>query len=280
MTDFLMREDAPLSAEEWSQIDAAVVGVAKKLLVGRRLIEIFGPLGPGTQHIAVSRYQVTEACLHKSGGGQCGEGCQCDGDCDPVDLSGREIIELPLIHKDFVLRWRDIAASRQLNMPLDVSPAMAAAAMVAQKEDQLIFGDLLASAGTKVSAADWQEPGNAFANMVAAASALAQAGFFGPYAAAVSPAVYALMHRPMKGGMGILEIKQVKELASGGVYQTPALKDNQALLISQGAHNLDLVLAQDLTTAYLGPDKMEHLFRVMESLALRVKRPGAVCVIG
>lgn len=276
MADFMMREDAPLTAQEWEVLDAAVVDVAKKLLVGRRVIDVFGPLGVGTQYVTVNRYRVSGACLHKAETAErCGEG----GDCDAVDISGREILELPLIHKDFVLRWRDIAASRQLSLPLDVGPAAAAAAMVAQKEDQMIFGNLVSKGANRVKASEWSEPGSIFADLVSASGQLAQASFYGPYAVVVSPATYALMHRPMKGGMGMLEIKQVRELASGGVYQTPALHDKQALLIAQGSQNLDLAVAQDLTTAYLGPDKMEHVFRVLESVALRVKRPGAICVI-
>ena len=38
-----------------------------------------------------------------------------------------------------------------------------------------------------------------------------------------------------------------------------------------------LVVAQDLTTAYLGNEDLDHRYRVMESLVLRVKRPGAIC---
>jgi uncharacterized linocin/CFP29 family protein len=43
--------------------------------------------------------------------------------------------------------------------------------------------------------------------------------------------------------------------------------------------NLDLVVAQDLVTAYLGPENMDHHFRVLESLVLRIKRPGAICAL-
>ena len=287
MEDFLMRGDAPLSAEEWATLDRVVVETAKKLLVGRRLIEIFGPLGADFQTVTVNQYHVTGACLHAGDGDCCGEGDECcgegggccGGDCDPVDVAKRTIVELPFLHKDFVMQWRDMAQAKQFGWPLDISPAAASAAMVARKEDEMIFGGLFAQAGTKAKAASWQEPGSVFATLVEASAALAEKGFFGPYAVVVSPAVYAQMHRPMKGGMGMLEIKQVKELASGGVYQTPALKGNQALMISQGVQNLDLAVAQDLVTAYLGPDKMEHVFRAMESLALRVKRPDAIYAI-
>ena len=281
MSDFLMRDDAPLTTEEWAKLDEMVVGVAKKLLVGRRLISIYGPFGAGLQTVTVDRYQVSQACLHQGKSSDCCEGkCDCqECDCEAVDVAGRDIVTLPLIHKDFVLHWQDIATSRQFQMPLDLGQVGAASAMVAMKEDQMIFGALLEKAGTKVSAAKPDKPGSDFASFVEAAAALAATGNVGPYAAVVSPATYAKLHRPMTAGMGILEIVQVRELANGGLYQTSALKDGQALLISQGAQNLDLALGQDLATAYLGPDKMDHLFRVFETLALRVKRPEAICLI-
>lgn len=281
MSDFLMRDDAPLTAEEWAKLDEVVVGVAKKLLVGRRLISIYGPFGAGMQTVTVDRYNVSEACLHQEKSSDCCEGkCDCqECNCEAVNVAGRDILTLPLIHKDFVLSWRDIATSRQLHMPLELGQAGASAAMVAAKEDQMIFGQLVAQAGTKADMDKADKAGSIFASFVAAAGALAEKGILGPYAAVVSPATYAKLHRPMTAGMGMLEIVQVRELANGGLYQTAALKDGQALLISQGAHNLDLAVAQDLATAYLGPDKMDHLFRVFESLALRIKRPEAICLI-
>lgn len=47
--DYLSREGSPISEELWEQIDAAVVSSAKKILTGRRFINIYGPLGAGVQ---------------------------------------------------------------------------------------------------------------------------------------------------------------------------------------------------------------------------------------
>ena len=38
-------------------------------------------------------------------------------------------------------------------------------------------------------------------------------------------------------------------------------------------------VAQDLLTAYLGNEDLDHKFRVLESLVLRIKRPAAICVL-
>ena len=51
------------------------------------------------------------------------------------------------------------------------------------------------------------------------------------------------------------------------------------LILATGSQNFDLAVAQDLTVAYLGPDKMNHPYRVLESVYLRIKRPGAICTL-
>jgi uncharacterized linocin/CFP29 family protein len=43
--------------------------------------------------------------------------------------------------------------------------------------------------------------------------------------------------------------------------------------------NFDLAVSQDFKTAYLGAQNMNHPFRVLESVVLRIKRPGSICVI-
>ena len=51
--DFLSREGSPISAELWSKIDEQVITMAKKILVGRRFLHIYGPLGAGVQSINI-----------------------------------------------------------------------------------------------------------------------------------------------------------------------------------------------------------------------------------
>ena len=55
------------------------------------------------------------------------------------------------------------------------------------------------------------------------------------------------------------------------------LDGDKGLVLSLGAFNFDLVIGQDLITAYQGNEGLDHSFRVLETLALRVKRAGAIC---
>jgi uncharacterized linocin/CFP29 family protein len=204
----------------------------------------------------------------------CGEG-ECE--CSATHVSGRELIPTEIIENDFILSWRDIAANRQIGLGLELGPAGAAAAACARAEDEHVFDALLTVEGRNtIALADWDEPGAALENVVEATQALVSAGFYGPYALVISPALYAKTQRVYKG-MGRTVGKLLGEIVEGGTFRSPLLRPNEGLVLSLGAHNLDLVVAEDLTTAYLGNEGLDHRYRVMESLVLRIKRPGAIC---
>ena len=90
MSDFFMRDDAPLSAEEWERLDKTVVHAARQFLVGRQFIELAGPFGADTEVIPV------------------GTGAT------------RKFLQMETIQADFSLAWRDIEASRQLGVPIEL----------------------------------------------------------------------------------------------------------------------------------------------------------------
>ena len=266
MNEYLMREDAPLSAEDWGRLDHLVVDVAKRILVGRRLIHLFGPLGAGAQFVTVDRLDDKATGPYA------------------VDLGKRRVVPLATIERDFVLLWRDMASSQQTHIPFELGPAALAAAMCAQAEDALIVkgqGDMegLLTAKGRLTAAmgSWDEPGQAINATAAAVGDLMSKGVLGPFALIVNPATYARLLRPLNGMH--LEIKLVEEITEAGVFQTAALDAKQALVVGVGPENMDLAIGQDLMVAYLGPEGLDHRFRLMETLALRVKRPAAICVL-
>jgi uncharacterized linocin/CFP29 family protein len=274
MMDFLMRDDAPLTASEWETLDEVVVSVARRLLVGRRLIELAGPFGVGTEVVRLDTVEGGGACTHEEGGGTCEE-----GEADVARVASRRFVPLPLIHKDFVLSWRDLEAARQRGLALELGPAAAAASAVARAEDELVFAALGGAEGAlAVPLGDWMASGNALNDTAAAAAALAGAGFVGPYTLVAGPDVYAMLQRPFKAS-GRLESKLVARIADGGILRAPALGNGRALMVARGAHYIDLAVGQDIITAYLGPEGMDHRFRVLESVALRIKQPGAICLI-
>lgn len=273
---YLNREDCPLTAQDWNQIDTLVVDVARRMLVGRRFIHIFGPMGVGIQDVDYDMF---------SGTGPAQLAVFGETETSVVKAAKRVHENIPLVYKDFMIYWRDIETSRQMGMPLDISAAAAASAFVAQREDQLIFnGDEecgyegLASATGRLSipARDWGEAGNGFQDLVDATASLLSHGFYGPYAVIVNPKAYSKLHR-VYANSGVLEINHLREIATAGVFQSPTLTDIPGLVVSCGIQNFDLAIGQDLVTAYLGAENMNHPFRVFESLVLRIKRPQAIC---
>ncbi|KYZ76453.1 bacteriocin [Anaerosporomusa subterranea] len=276
--DFLDRQAAPLTTEEWSRLDEAVVSTARQILTGRRVVEVLGPLGSGVYSVPYSIFS-----------GKSAAGIDMIGDKEDfiVEASRRDMATLPMLYKDFKVMWRDVEADRHLGLPLDVSTASVAANFVAVQEDNLIFngskelghaGLMTVKGRQTVTLTDWEQPGAALADVVKATGALAQAGHYGPYSLVVSPVLFGKMVRVLPN-TGMLELDQVKALVSGGVYYSNVLSGAKAVLLATGSHNVSLAIGQDMVTAYLGPANMNHVFRVLETVSLLVRRPEAICTL-
>jgi uncharacterized linocin/CFP29 family protein len=104
---------------------------------------------------------------------------------------------------------------------------------------------------------------------------LVSKGFYGPYTLVVSPDLYLQMQK-LEKGTGRLQLERIRELVGGKIYQTPTLGENKAVLLEKGQQNMDLVVGQDLITAYLGPENLNHVFRLLETVLLRIKRPNSI----
>ncbi|HLH23705.1 MAG TPA: family 1 encapsulin nanocompartment shell protein [Chloroflexota bacterium] len=278
MTDYLLRDQAPLTDAEWDQIDAVAEDTARRALVGRRIVPVLGPLGAGVEVVPDYVFRGTErGGLDLTG----------DDEAGLVRPSEHRFLPIPLLYKDFELHWRDLAMHQQIALPLDTGPVATAANIVARTEDDLIFNGnaalgyegLLNAAGRGVlRISDWAGIGNAFRDVVTATQYLTDAGFYGPYAVVASPRMYAAMNRVYEN-TGVLEIEQVQKLAASGVYRSAAIPDGNALVLATGASYMDLVVAQDLVVAYLTAENLNHYFRVLESVVLRIKRPQAIVTL-
>jgi uncharacterized linocin/CFP29 family protein len=279
MTDYLAREDAPLTAGEWAAVDATVVDTARRMLVGRRILQVTGPLGVGIQDIDFNVFAADGMAMVSALGDE--------EDPHPIVPLRRVHAQVPMLYKDFTLFWRDLETARRVGMPIDAGAAAAAAAFVAMREDDLILngddgasqqGLLTANGAHAVDAGSWGEAGSAFRAVAAAVQTLLADGFYPPYAVVLNPVTYAQVQR-VYANSGVLEVQHIRELAQGGVFQTQAIRHLPGLVYALGPQNADLAIAQDLITAYLGPVGMNHPFRVFETLVLRIKRPGAICVL-
>lgn len=269
MDELLMRGDAPLSAEEWNRIDNTVVDVARRMLVGRRVIQMSGALGLGVQFVTADQLLIP-----KTG---------------PVvnDLAHRRVLPLTFLEQDVILLMRDLAGGAQpCAQPVDLGPVAVAATLIAQREDQVIFrggadpghDGLLTAKGTLALGMDnWADPLAAIGAVSKAVGQLMGQGIQGPYALVVHPVNFARLLTPVNGMQ--LALSLLQQVTTGGVYQTAVVAEGEAVVIANGRENLELVLGQDLVTAYVGPEGLDHHFRLIESLALKIRRPNAIAVL-
>lgn len=275
--EFLLRDDAPFSPEQWGSIDEAVVRTARQILIGRRFLHIYGPLGAGVQSIAVDEHEeITSGNADFFG----------EEDTAPIKTKGRKFLEIPMVYKDLSIAWRDVENSKQYGLPLDISNVAGAAALCARKEDDFIFngsealgceGLLTASGIERLQKGNWQEGENPFLDVAKGIELLVNKGFVGSFALTVSPDLYMQMQR-IQGNTGLLELDRVGKLLGGNLYQSPVLGKNKAVLVCAEAQNMDLVVGQDMITGYMGPEKLNHTLRVLETVLLRIKRKEAIVV--
>ncbi len=266
-----------LRHEDWEKMQRAVHETVEKHLIGRRFIEVYGPLGTGVQCVPLDTYALPSwASIDMLGEGN-----------SAIHPLKRDIAHIPLIYKDFWLFYRDIEATKKCSTPLDLSAPIGAAVAVSRKEDDLIFngstdmgmpGLLNAEGRNIIKLSDWSTVGNGFQDVVAAVEKLISLGFNGPFALVVSPKLYAYLHRVYER-TGQLEIKGVKELVKGGVYQSYVLKKDVALVVAMGRQHFDLAVGANYKVEYWGPQDLNHRFRVVGSSVLRIKCPQAICTL-
>jgi uncharacterized linocin/CFP29 family protein len=278
MPDFLGHAENPLREDEWARLNETVIQVARRSLVGRRILDIYGPLGAGVQTVPHDEYTgVSPGAIDIVG----------EQETASVFTDARKFKTIPIIYKDFLLHWRDIEAARLHNMPLDVSAAAGAAALCAQQEDELIFygdpklgheGLMNATGRLTVPLGDWTISGAGYLAIVEATRKLNESGHYGPYAVILSPRLFSQLHRIFEK-TGVLEIETIRQLAPDGVFQSNRLRGSSGVIVSTGRENMDLAVAMDMVAAYLGASRMNHPFRVLESLILRIKHPDAICTL-
>lgn len=278
MESFQKNVEFPLADEQYGRLADEVVKEAKRTLVGRYFIEVFGPLGAGLESVSFETFARDELAQ-----------IDLEGGIDAKIATSREEAyrRIPILYKDFELHWRDVELSKKLRSPLDVTRAIRAAHFVADREDDLVFngheelgieGLLNAKGRNKVEIGDWTRFGVAFDTIQAATEKLLSLNHHRPYACVLSPHLYSSLLK-VKEGQHLLELDQILRLCTDGVFQSPSMPANKGVVVSTGPQNFDLAVAQDLSISFLGPRAMNYQFRIFESVVLRIKRPTAICTL-
>ncbi|MBI2901645.1 MAG: bacteriocin family protein [Planctomycetes bacterium] len=271
--------EVPLSEAQLKRIQDEIVREARRTLVGRRFINVFGPIGAGVESISFDSYKRDEAAeIHLEG----------QADPNPIGAhTAEEYRRIPLIYKDFLMHWRDVKWSQDTGSPVEAGNAILATHFVAHREDDLLFnghaplgitGLANAPGANRVKGGDWKKCGAAFQNVLSAVDLLQKSNYHPPYAITLSVDSYNALIKAERE-TPVLEIDQIARLCTDGVFQSHVLPEKTSVLVATGDQNLDIAVAEDLSLAYLGPRDMNYAFRVYESIVLRVKRPKAICVV-
>jgi len=258
--NYLGRDDAPIGVETWGLLDTVMVEAAKGILSGRRLLGISGPYGLGLKSIPMS-----------DGKGRKG-------------FITSECVPIPLLQVRSCLGKRDIAAYERDHITFDASGVATAACACASAEDALVFqgapgvpGLLSAKGSRSVKLSPWETVGAAADEIIAAVTALDDAGFHGPYCMGLAPRRYNLLFRRFPQGEGT-ELGHLGTIVTGGIYKAPVLKDGGVLLAS-GKQFAEIVIGQDMSVGFIGPAEENLEFSITESLVPLIHTPDAICVL-
>lgn len=271
---YLMREGSLLTSSQWDQIDRAVVAEAKGVLVGRRFLAIAGPYGAQAQNVPLDMATNASSAAADFWGKK---------EVEAVDIMNRRFLPLISIYADFMISWRDIENENGAG----VQAAIDATEVCARREDDLIFygdtdfgieGVFTAKGSSRLPISDWSEGEAPIMDVAKAVETLVNKGCSGERVLLLATDLYAKLHR-IQPGTGLMEIDRLRGLV-GKVLHSPRIEKGKAALAYCDSQNMDLVIGQDLVTAYLGNEKLDHAFRVMETLVPRIKRPSAIAILG
>jgi len=266
MENILMRDDAPLTDAQWQLIDATVSEVIGRAVVGRRILDLYGPLGFGAYTVPLYTYKSEDG--------------------EPVRAKIVRQLTLNTLTREFVITAKDLELMNE-GQPFDIAPVAAAATQLALAEDKLVFngdadegveGLLNVTGRMTLPLGDWNEEGQALADVSTATAKLVEAGFYPPYFVAMHPMLYTKLQR-VYGRRGILEIELLEKQAKGGVFSSPSIPQDKVLVIAAQPQYVDLAVGLDIATGFVETANFEHAFFITETLALRAKQPGAVCTL-
>jgi uncharacterized linocin/CFP29 family protein len=269
MIDLLQRRQAaPISERVWKEIDEAVHRAAVHVLAGRRIADFDGPRG--WDHVA-SRLGTLRP----------GHGAKASGS---ARLAHPEVALLTEIRADFTLPWAAVEAFERGSRVLDTEMAEAAARDVAESEDRVVFygdgdqpGFLASAKSPRVTLGEWEEPGRAVADLLAAVETLDRSGISGPYVAVLDPAYFTTFWQAQASGCGYPASEQVKGRIE--TVHRSAVLTGGAVFSCRGGGDFVIIVGGDLSVGYRWHDlDALHLFCV-ETVAAQLTTPEAVCLL-
>jgi uncharacterized linocin/CFP29 family protein len=279
-------ETGQLTDEELRYIDTRLIEAVRPALVARRLFPIFRlPHAGFTTVRAWKETDMGQATIDMHGITQTK---------DRIQLEGFDV-KVPVIHKEFLLYWRTVIASRYGGLPIETRSVESAGVQCAEEEDKLLLSGeytgfralgiegLMTAAGrnTKASAGAW--PANAIADVGAAIGELEADKHYGPYALLLRSSWLAKL-RTLISNTGIFYLEKVAELVKAGIFVSDQLYTGGGLttgaaVVEPGSSNFEMVVGQDLSTFMQQDEDMNVNGKVYEVVVPRINRPTSICEI-
>lgn len=224
-----------------------------------------------------------------------------DMEGEAVNLDRTELtegdIKLPVIHKEFIVNWRDVEARREIGQALPLQDAKNAARQVAEEENKLLLtGEytgwralgiegLMTATGrnTQASAGAW--PANAITDINAAIGNLESSGFNSkPYYLVTRVSwIRALMAQMTNTEITYLQFLLANDIIQGVVADDDCRPadggTDGACVVRPGAENFAVQIARDTTTRFREMLNMNQFGQVYEVVTPMIKRPTSICEI-
>lgn len=194
----------------------------------------------------------------------------------PVRQDLEELARLTEISDKIRLSKLALEASGLANTTLYAEEVWRAAREIARRENTLILDSLRERARVKTSRRSWDTPGEALEDVASALAELLRNGAVPPFILVLSPATYAKLVA-VHEKTGVLEVERVRALV-GEIVVSPEAGD-YVILASANPAVLDLVVGADGDVEFLGPENGHYVYRLRETIALRVKSPECVAVL-
>jgi uncharacterized linocin/CFP29 family protein len=262
---YLDRDNTPLPAQIWNEIDTAALEAMRDALTARRFLDLEGPYGVGMTSLEVGADDF------------CREPAE-----DEASAVLSRAISVPMLRKNFKLSIRQVEAHLHMGQRFESSPIEDAAEAVARREEDFIYngspafgveGLLTARGRNEVQMEDWSKVEQSLNDVLKAVEELDKAGFYGPYALALPPTHYNNLFKRYEG-TDMLQHDHLRRLCKLGIFKA-SIED--AVLVD--ARVGKLVVGQDAMTGYSSNDGIHYYLFISESIVPLLTEHKAICTL-
>ncbi len=188
----------------------------------------------------------------------------------------RIIIPLREVAVKFRVSQKALEAHQLQRGILEAPEATIAGINLARQEEEILLQTLLEK-GVRVERSDWSQPGQAVIDVARAIVKLASLPGK-PLLLVVNPVDYTKL-LVVDSRTGLTDLDRIKQIVSSIVY-TPLLPEGKSIIIPVDPDVLDVVYGGDAEVDYIGPENGYHVYRVWSTIAVRVRNPEYIIILG